>query len=203
MDGVFMRKLIKCLALVAILGLLTQYVGIIKDRKMLSDGLIRLHVVAASDSEKDQAVKLQVRDAVIAYVEEAMTHVMTLREAKDWLQDHLPGIQQTANEVLREWGLAYEARVTLEKEAFPVRHYEDFSLPAGVYNSLRVSLGDGEGKNWWCVVYPPLCAGAATDRSTLSQVLDPSQEALVSGGDRYIVKFKVMEWLEALLHIFR
>lgn len=204
MDGVFMRKLIKCLALVAILGLLTQYVGIIKDRKMLSDGLIRLHVVAASDSEKDQAVKLQVRDAVIAYVEEAMTHVMTLQEAKDWLQDHLPGIQQTANEVLREWGLAYEARVTLEKEAFPVRHYEDFSLPAGVYNSLRVSLGDGEGKNWWCVVFPRLClpaAGEDVESVAAGGFSEPLTNTL-TGQEGYRVRFLALELLGRIENFF-
>lgn len=161
MDGVFMRKIFKLLVCVTVLGLLMEYTGILRDRKLLSDGIIRLHVVAASDSEEDQAVKLQVRDAVVGYVEEAMTHVMTLQEAKAWLEEHLPGIQQTANTVLRNLGLSYEAEVTLENEPFPVRHYEDFSLPAGVYQSLRICLGPAEGQNWWCVVFPRLCLPAA------------------------------------------
>ena len=161
MDGVFMRKRIRFLALVTILVLLVQYTGILRDKKRLSDGLIRLHVVAASDSREDQAVKLQVKDAVVSYVEEAMTHVMTLEEAKAWLEENLPDIQKAANAVLHKLGLSYEAEVTLAKEAFPVRHYDDFSLPSGVYHSLRICLGEARGQNWWCVVFPRLCLPAA------------------------------------------
>ncbi len=161
MDGVFMRKIIRLMVFVAILGLLAEYIGIARDRNMLHDGLIRLHVVAASDSEEDQAVKLQVRDAVVDYVQEAMTHVMTLEEAKAWLEENLPGIQKAANDMLKKLGLSYGAEVTFDEEAFPVRHYDSFSLPAGVYHSLRISLGSAQGQNWWCVVFPRLCLPAA------------------------------------------
>lgn len=161
MDGVFMRKLIKSMAVLGILALLAQYIGIVGDQKQLTDGLIRLHVVAASDSQEDQNIKLQVRDAVVGYVEEAMRHVMTLEEAKAWLEDNLPLIQQAANGVLSKLGLSHKAVVTLAQEAFPVRHYDSFSLPSGVYETLRVTIGEGQGKNWWCVVFPSLCLPAA------------------------------------------
>lgn len=161
MDGVFMRKIIKLLVCVTVLGLIIEYTGIVRDRKLLSDGLIRLHVVAASDSEEDQKVKLQVRDAVVSYVEQALSHVMTVEEAKSWLLENLPGIEAAANDVLRRLDLAQNAKVTLQKETFPVRHYDGFSLPSGVYDALRVTIGEGQGQNWWCVVFPSLCLPAA------------------------------------------
>ena len=161
MDGVFMRKCIKLLALVLTAVFTLQFFGLVRDKQTLQDSLIRLHVVAASDSEEDQAVKLQVRDAVIAYVEGALEHVMTVEEAKAWLQANLPGIQEAANAVLRKLGLADTATVSFMQEAFPVRDYETFSLPSGVYESLRVTIGQGQGHNWWCVVFPSLCLPAA------------------------------------------
>ena len=205
MDGVFMRKIIKLLVCVTVLGLIIEYTGIIRDRKLLSDGLIRLHVVAASDSQEDQAVKLQVRDAVIGYVEEAMTHVMTLDEAKAWLQENLPEIQQAANEVLSELGLSYEAEVTLAKEPFPVRHYEDFSLPAGVYHSLRVSLGPAQGQNWWCVVFPRLCLPAAgeemEDVAAGGGFSQPLTDTLTQK-DGYRIRFFTLELLGRIENFF-
>jgi stage II sporulation protein R len=138
-----------------------EFVGLCRDKMCLREDLIRLHVVAASDSEEDQSVKLCVRDAVVDFVETAMSHVMTAEEAKAWLQEHIPQIQKAANDALDALGLPYDAQVTMQQEAFPKRDYTTFSLPAGVYASLRVTLGEGEGKNWWCVVFPTLCLPAA------------------------------------------
>ncbi len=161
MDGVFMRKMIKLVALALLICFGMECWNLYRDKKALGDNLIRLHVVAASDSEEDQQVKLQVRDAVVAYVDEAMTHVMTVDEAKAWLRKNLPAIQQAANAVLQKLGFAYEAEVTLAQEVFPKRDYTTFSLPSGVYESLRITLGEGQGHNWWCVVFPTLCLPAA------------------------------------------
>ena len=161
MDGVFMRKIIRFFTFLFVLALVLEFFGIAEDKQNLRNSLIRLHVVAASDSRQDQEVKLQVRDAVIAYVEGALEHVMTIEEAKAWLQENLPGIQSAANDVLGKLGLSDTAQVTLAPEAFPERNYDTFSLPSGVYQSLRVTIGAGEGKNWWCVVFPNLCLPAA------------------------------------------
>lgn len=160
MDGVFMRFLFKLVILALLISFCLEGWSIFRDQKKLTDDLIRLHVVAASDSESDQRVKLQVRDAVVEFVDEAMTHVMTPEEAKAWLENNLPNIQQAANAVLQQLGSAYEAVVTFTREAFPKRDYDTFSLPAGVYQSLRITLGPGEGHNWWCVVFPTLCLPA-------------------------------------------
>ena len=160
MDGVFMRKLIRLAVVILLVTWAFEFADAYTDRQNLQDSVIRLHVVAASDSREDQAVKLQVRDAVVAFVEEAMGHVMTLREAKEWLRQNLPAMEAAANEVLQKLGFSDRATVTLGKEAFPLRHYDTFSLPSGVYESLRVTIGEGKGQNWWCVAFPGLCLPA-------------------------------------------
>lgn len=155
-----MKKLIKWAFYLWLLAMLLDLGGVIGDRQMLHDQMIRLHVVGASDSKEDQAVKLQVRDAVVEYVDMALSHVMTLEEAKAYLQEHLPEIEAAANAVLAKLGLRDKAAVSFTQEAFPSRVYDTFSLPSGVYQSLRVTIGEGQGRNWWCVVFPGLCFGA-------------------------------------------
>lgn len=152
-----MKKLLKLTAffLVAFLGLST--VSLIRDRRMLDTGLVRLHVVGASDSEVDQAEKLRVRDAVLEYVR-CLGIPENAPEAKRLLEENLSGITDAANRAL---GGRNTAAVTLCREAFPIREYDSFTLPSGVYDSLRVRIGEAAGRNWWCVVFPSLCVPAA------------------------------------------
>ena len=124
---------------------------------MMKQEMVRLHVVGASDSGWDQAVKLRVRDAVLDSLAGEMAQLTEGEQAKEWIAAHLTDIARTANETLAESGSAATAVVTLEREEFPVRFYDTFSLPAGVYDSLRITIGEGAGRNWWCVVFPSLC----------------------------------------------
>lgn len=186
-----------------VLCLLVSLGGLYGRCEGVRDSVVRLHVLANSDSREDQALKLQVRDAVVQAAAGWLDSAATTEEALAAARARLPALEEVARRTVQEAGYDYPVEVELTRMYFTTRQYDTVTLPAGTYDAVRVTIGAGAGQNWWCVVYPPLCAGAATDRSTLSQVLDPSQEALVSGGDRYIVKFKVMEWLEALLHIFR
>lgn len=155
----FMKKLRNGLLLLAALGLLAWLGGVAADRQQLGDRLVRLHVVANSDSRQDQAVKLQVRDAVLAYLAPGLP--TDPDQAKVYLQQHLPGIQAVANDALAAAGQPRDAVVTLCREPFARRQYDTFTLPAGVYSALRIVLGQGQGRNWWCVVFPQLCVGAA------------------------------------------
>lgn len=196
MDGVFMRKIIKFAALVLAVAFTLELFGLVRDKNILQDSLIRLHVVAASDTEEDQAVKLQVRDAVIAYVEQAMANVMTVEEAKAWLRENLPGIADAANAVLEKLGLDYGAAVTFQEEAFPVRDYETFSLPSGVYSSLRITLGRGQGHNWWCVVFPSLClpaVGESADSVAAGAGFSDSLTGAVTGQKGYRLRFYFLD----------
>ena len=135
---------------------------LIADRQKLRQELIRLHVVAASDSAEDQAVKLQVRDAVITAFREELQNFQDMEQAKIYLQENIPAICNVANETLEKAGFSDTVTVSLCVEEFAARVYDTFSLPAGLYESLRIVIGDGKGQNWWCVVFPSLCLPATS-----------------------------------------
>lgn len=173
------------------------------EQRALSHKLIRLHVVANSDSEEDQALKLQVRDAVLAEVSGLTDGCDRVDVAKERLQQSLPVLEQAAQRVVEQAGCSDNVTVSLQQEVFPTRYYDTFTLPAGEYLSLRVSIGEGAGHNWWCVVFPSLCTAAtAEDWEEAAEVgrFSRSEEELISGGEeKYVLKFKVLEWLQNLL----
>ena len=136
---------------------------LIADRQKLRQELIRLHVVAASDTEEDQTVKLQVRDAVVLAFQAELQNLQDIDQARAYLQENLPKIEAVANDVLEQAGFPDRAKVSLCLEEFKTRMYDTFTLPAGLYESLRIVIGEGEGQNWWCVVFPSLCLPATTD----------------------------------------
>lgn len=158
-----MLKTWKIVSTAAVLTLLILFGMLLADKHSLRNDLIRLHVVADSDSAEDQAIKLSVRDAVIHAVEDDLKNFSSVSEAKGYLQSNLAVLEAVANETLRAAGSTDTAVVTLCAEAFPIREYNTFKLPSGVYKSLRVTIGSGEGKNWWCVVFPSFCVGAVSE----------------------------------------
>lgn len=158
-----MKKLLKCTFLC---GLITASIwcgSLIADRQKLNDELIRLHVVANSDAPEDQSIKLKVRDAVLQSLQEDLAGITDVQKAKAYLQENLPKIQAVAQKTLADLGCPGKAAVSLCKEAFDTRYYDTFTLPAGVYEALRITIGEGEGKNWWCVAFPTLCLPATTE----------------------------------------
>ena len=158
---------------------------------------LRLHVQANSDSEADQAVKLQVRDAVLA-----VTQPLTAGgDPYGALAGALPEIQQAAENCLVSLGVSDAVAVSLGPEEFPTRVYESFALPAGQYMSLRVTIGEGAGHNWWCVVFPTICfAATASDleSAAVSGGFTDSEVRLITEDGGYRLKFKCMEWVEQL-----
>lgn len=156
----------------------------------LSQKLIRLHVVAVSDDKAEQKIKLSVRDAVLDYLTPLLENASDAQNAGEIIKSNLSGIRLAA--LRRSCGR--EVSVTLQDESFPTRHYESFSLPAGEYRSLRITLGEGEGQNWWCVVFPPLCVEAALDEAQYTPVLSEDEVELItaeSGG--YEIRFRLLE----------
>lgn len=131
------------------------------DKVQLRNEVIRLHVVANSDSDADQAQKLRVRDAVNEYLMELLDEAETAEDARQVIDGHLSELETVAKNVLSNEGTDMTVRATLTEETFDVREYDTFTLPSGVYSSLRIELGAGEGHNWWCVVFPSLCLPAA------------------------------------------
>lgn len=168
-------------------------------QQALAGKLIRLHVVANSDSDYDQTVKLQVRDAVLAVTRRLLNDADDPKQA---LSDGLGEIETAASERLRALGCDVPVRVTLGKEVFPTREYDTFMLPAGVYESLRVSIGEAEGHNWWCVVFPSICLTASMDeleQAAEAAGITEGELRLITGeSEGYVLKFKVLELLQKL-----
>ena len=155
----------------------------------LSGKVVRLHVLAHSDSVADQTVKLSVRDAVLEYLAPRLSDAADAAEAAAVLEAELPELEKIAGEISGQ-----TARAELGRESYPTREYESFSLPAGTYTSLRIVLGEGRGRNWWCVVYPPLCA-AGTGEVRQTAVLDGEDVKLITeDGTDYEIRFKILEW---------
>ena len=195
-----MRVLICALISASVWGM-----TLITDRQRLDDELIRLHVVANSDSEKDQNIKLQVRDAVLASLQKDLEKISDVEDARAYLQENLPKIRAIANETLDAVGFDGEAVVTLCKEAFGTRYYDTFTLPAGVYESLRIIIGEGAGKNWWCVAFPTLCVPATTEGFADAAVGAGFSETLsgtLAGKDGYEVRFYLLDVLGRVENFF-
>lgn len=163
--------------------------------------VIRLHVIANSDSPEDQALKLRVRDRVLARAQEILEQSADMEQAEQALTAALPELTREARETLAAEGCAQPVQARLEPAEFPTKDYDGFSLPAGKYLALRVIIGEGRGQNWWCVVFPPLCTAAASDVPTvaLDAGLTDQEVALITEADEgYILKFKSVELWQTL-----
>jgi stage II sporulation protein R len=163
MGGVFMKKAIKRVVICFMLAALMWCGTLLADRERLNRELIRLHIVANSDSNEDQWRKLLVRDAIVEYLRLELKHVTDVELAKQYIQEKLPQLKEIAEKTLYLAGCEETVEVSMAHEAFDRRDYDTFSLPAGVYEALRIVIGEGEGENWWCVVFPGLCASATTE----------------------------------------
>ena len=163
--------------------------------------VVRLHVLANSDSEADQALKLKVRDQILKVAEPVLEDSSDREEARAALSAALPELEQAAEETIAAAGYDYSVTARLEETSFPTREYDGFALPAGEYLALRVVIGAGAGQNWWCVVFPPLCAAASADVPTVAVAagLSEDQVSLITEADQgYQLKFKAVEWWSTL-----
>lgn len=172
------------------------------EQQALADQVIRLHVIANSDSEEDQALKLLVRDRVLEVAESLYRPEDSLEDAYRTLEENLPLLAEAGREVLAEQGSGDEVSASLEETWFPTKEYTDFALPAGEYTALRIVIGEGEGRNWWCVVFPPLCLGSVSEsveQTAMAGGFSQDQVSLITGeNEGYVVKFKAIELWEQL-----
>lgn len=193
---------ILCGTAVAMGAALNSYADIISSR--ITDSVVRFHVLANSDSEADQELKLKVRDAVIEYLRPGMEDCTSREDAEKYLRGHIGGINETARKVINEEGYEYDVKTELSEESYPVRYYANAVFPEGVYHSLRVIIGEGEGHNWWCVMYPPMCLSDQsveyTDTSLLKDTLgEEAYDVVVLSSEETVpkIKFKVVEWFSS------
>lgn len=174
----------------------------------LSDSLIRLHVIANSDSPQDQSLKRDVRDAVIIYMKNALKDSKSLAQTSAIINNSMNDIKNIASDVIKKEGKNYSVDVKFGDSNFPTKLYGDIALPAGTYKALRVIIGEGEGANWWCVLFPPLCFVDATHGSVpdsvkneLKSVLTEDEYNLINSVDSddeipIKIKFKIVEVFE-------
>ena len=186
---------------------LAALAGVWLDRSQaaLADQVSRLHVLANSDSEADQALKLKVRDRVLETASDYFVPGATLEETRAVLTEHLADLAAAGADQVAQEGYRYPVTVSLEDNYwFPTKQYTDFALPAGEYTALRVVIGEGDGQNWWCVVFPPLCLGSVSEtaaQTALSDGFTQDQVSLITGEDEgYVVKFKAIELWEEFQH---
>lgn len=191
-----LRKIIlPCLIFVL---LVTGYAGweLYSEAAEIYDGTIRLHILAASDSERDQALKLKVRDELVDEVAELTRGAANQSESEAVLQKNIPLLTEIAKATLIEEGCTDDVQITFAKEYYPTREYESLRLPAGEYTSLQVKIGAGKGKNWWCVLFPPICTSSARAEEAMAETgFSKNQIRLLTEDEdpRYTVRFRVVE----------
>lgn len=186
-----------------VVSMLFSVIGFSADCKEVRDNVIRLHILANSDSEADQSVKLLVRDALLSCGSELFGGTVSVDNASECLAAEKDKLIAKANEVLAENGFDYKADMFLTEEYFATREYENFTLPAGEYLALKVILGKGEGHNWWCVMFPPLCIPAAVKKTETDIILGKNGAEIISNPVKYEMRFKIVEIIEELKMKFR
>lgn len=165
----------------------------------IREKMLRMHVVANSDSIEDQNLKLKVRDAVLSKGEEIFDGSITADEAEKKITPYIDLLEETAQEVIVNEGFDYEVNVTVQNEYFKTRTYDNsVTLPAGYYNAVKVVIGEGKGQNWWCIMFPPMCLPAAEAECNIDDVLNFKENNIVSNGEKYKFKFKIVEICEEL-----
>lgn len=175
-----MRKIMKIITILLIVVLALELWSLWQDRRALQENLVRLHVVANSDSQQDQQIKLQVKDAIVAYLQPIMNQFTNKEQAIEYLRENLGSLQELSNQVLDKLGVAHRAVVSLMPEKFDTRVYDTFTLPAGIYDALRIQIGEATGKNWWCVVFPSLCLPATSTDFQYTAVSSGFSEPLIN-----------------------
>ncbi len=166
--------------------------------------LIRLHIIAGSNSEEDQNIKLYLRDEILKEFGERLSKLKSKEDAEETVKILLDEIEAFSNDKLVKKSYPYKVKCTLSEEAYPTREYRNFALPAGKYTSLRVIIGTGEGENWWCVLYPPLCmsgAKGAEEDAFIAAGFTPEEYKLITRSNgKYKIKFKLIELFNELFN---
>ncbi|WP_026487054.1 stage II sporulation protein R [Caldanaerobius polysaccharolyticus] len=206
-----MKKLALVLMLTIIVTIGFQYSSYRAEKADIANRLIRLHVIANSDSAVDQAVKLKVRDAIIKAMDPKFEGNYSLDKAKKTIESNLGYIERIANKVLKDNGMNYRAKVQFGRFDFPIKSYGPIVLPPGNYQALRVVLGNGKGKNWWCVMFPPLCftdithgLTSAQAEENLNKVLTKEQLNMIDEEKNHqvVFRFKIYEVIEQTINAF-
>ena len=162
--------------------------------------VLRLHILANSNDALDQEVKLKVRDAILEEGKSIFDGSVQVETAEEKLKAEIPRLEAVANRVLAENGFSYQSKISVGKSFFTTRTYDNkATLPAGTYTAVRVLLGEAKGKNWWCVMFPPMCLPSVQNEVTLEDVLEEEEGKIVESSPKFEVRFKIVEVFEKIL----
>ena len=199
-----MKKILTLILCICFIFIISGLLPIHNEAKIY-DSVLRLHVVANSNSKEDQALKLKVRDKILELGEELFADCGTLAHTQAVIEDNLDRIQTYAEEQIHSLGYSYPVKVRLSNEEYPSKQYGSLCFPSGEYSSLQILIGDAVGDNWWCVLFPPLCLGAATATTTNEDAfiqvgLNAEQYEIITETKKgaYEARFRILEALEEI-----
>lgn len=168
-------------------------VGFASKCESINNKILRLHILANSNSEEDQLLKLRIRDSILNFSKDMLKSTKNKEEAEQILHQNIGQLKLIAEGEVKNSGYGYPINIDLKKSYFPTKQYGEMTLPAGNYDALRILIGNANGKNWWCVMFPALCLGAAAAGAKIEDVLDTQETAIVKNVSKYQVKFKLVE----------
>ena len=195
----------KAICLGLILAVLVSFTGFATQCEDIPDRVLRLHILANSDSEEDQALKLKVRDRIVTESAGLFDQVTDRESARAVVEKNMDALREAAQDEVYRQGYSYPVSMELTHMYFTTRVYGETAMPAGYYEALRVTIGAGAGHNWWCVIFPAMCLPVAEESQELDGVLNEEQMEIVEEGEsaQYEIKFKALEWYEQIVDWFR
>ena len=184
-----------------VVAILFSICSFAKTSEEIRSDVLRLHVIANSDTSVDQNLKLRLRDYILQEGKDIFNGSVNVENAVEKIEPALPELEKSAKAFVNQAGFDYDVKISLSNEYFTTKTYETVTLPAGKYLALRVVIGSGEGHNWWCVMFPPMCVPAADKKDEIENVFSEKEIKLVESKPKYEPRFKVVEIYEQLKKI--
>ena len=200
----FSKKLEISVLIGVIFSILLNISSFSADCDSIRNKVLRMHVIANSDSIQDQNLKLKVRDAVLYKGKELFDGSITADEVEEKIKPHINELREAAISIVRNEGFDYDVEICVQKDYFKTRIYDNsVTLPAGYYSAVKVIIGEGKGKNWWCVMFPPMCLPGSNADASVADVLNRTEKDIVNNGKKYKFKFKIVEIYEEILKKYK
>lgn len=199
---IFMKLIIKSACIAFVLTVIYSMIPFRTECKEISDEVFRLHILANSDEDYDQQLKLKVRDKVLLYTESLFEKAKSKEEAENLILNNLQDICNTAQKEVTDNGYDYSVTAQITKMYFTTRTYESYTLPSGMYDALRITIGSGEGHNWWCVMYPSICISSEKSQDEAAKETFNDNQYDIVKNEKYEYKFKIVEIFEKICSYF-
>ena len=196
-----MKLFLKAFTVATILTILYTMIPFSAECSSVSNEVFRLHILANSDSDCDQNLKLKVRDAVLDYTKNIFKNADNITNAEKLTDENLQKIADKAKKVVEKNGYNYSVKAQIKEMYFDTRYYGNITMPSGKYKALRITIGKGEGHNWWCVMYPCVCVGASTNYNSLKENTTDKEYSIMVNGD-YKYQFKIVEIFQKICSFF-